>query len=86
MATGTQVSVTTTATRIIAGVSAETRQATIHVSSEMFLGGSSAVTTANGFAVDKAGGYLSLTINPNEEVWAIVSTGTHTAYVFITEL
>lgn len=86
MAVATQVSVTTTATRIISAVASETRQATIHAESEMFIGGSSAVTTSNGFAADKAGGYLSLTINPNEELWAIVATGTHTAYVLITEI
>jgi hypothetical protein len=59
----------------------------LHGSDDIYIGGSSAVTTSNGFLLEKAkSDHLELILHPNEEVWGIVSSTTRTAYSFITEL
>lgn len=87
MAVAAQTSVTTEATLIVAGVPNETRQLILHGSDDIYIGGSSAVTTSNGFLLEKAkSDHLELILHPNEEVWGIVASTTRTAYSLITEL
>ncbi|CAB4152648.1 hypothetical protein UFOVP613_25 [uncultured Caudovirales phage] len=87
MTASAQVSVSTTAVRLIAGVLNETRQGAVHSSAAIYLGGDSSVTTATGYLLDTTGGnWLAVKLNPGEEIWAIKATGTATAYVLVSEL
>lgn len=68
--------ITTTATRIItANASPQTAYLHIVGNGIVYLGGSD-VTAANGTATEKHTVPFELFVPPNNEVWAIVATGT----------
>jgi hypothetical protein len=79
-----QTALSVTATKI---VSAEplTRQVCVHVLTAVtyYIGGDNTVTTANGFKLDNAAGPYTLTVPQNEELWAIVASGTPTISVLV---
>lgn len=71
-------SITTSATRIITA-NASPQNAYLHVVGNgiVYLGGSD-VTAANGTATEKHTVPFELFVPPNNEVWAMVATGTET--------
>lgn len=71
-------SITTSATRIITA-NASPQTAYLHVTGNgiVYLGGSD-VSAANGTATEKNAVPFELFVPPNNEVWAIVATGTET--------
>jgi hypothetical protein len=48
-----------------------------------YIGGDNTVTTSNGFKLDNAAGPFTITIPQNEELWAIVASGTPTVSVLV---
>lgn len=84
---GKQTTVTTSATLIEAAVNNETREIIVHPSGNMFVGGDSSVTTANGYLLDasKSTG-LRITLHPGEALYAIVAAGTSTCYTLLSEI
>jgi hypothetical protein len=84
--TTAQVSVSTTAVRLIAGVPNETRQGIVHATGSIYLGGDSSVTISTGYLLDHTkGNGLPVTLHPGEEIWAINASGTATAFVLVSE-
>jgi hypothetical protein len=86
MAAGSQVTVTTSATLLVAAVARETRNVLLHTAAAVYVGGDTSLTTANGFLLDASNGPVPFILNGGEALYAIKATGTTTTYVFITEL
>lgn len=80
MPTSAQISVTTTATIIVAASNFD-QTANIHNlgGGAMYLGGSN-VTTSNGYKFDN-GDKLTVTVGDHEALYAITASGTHTVAV-----
>ena len=73
----TSTSITTTRAKVVSAAVNETRTFNIQpAGNDCFIGGSD-VTTTNGFKVAN-GASIVVVIPPNEELWAVVATGTHT--------
>ena len=70
------VTITTTAAKILSAVPAN-RTVYLHVTGNgvVYLG-SSTVSSTNGLLTEKAAVPLALEVPANEEVWAVVATGT----------
>jgi hypothetical protein len=79
-----QTALSVTATKIVAAEPL-TRQVCVHVltANTYYIGGDNTVTTANGFMLDNAAGPYTLTVPQNEELWAIVASGTPTISVLV---
>jgi len=72
----TRNTITTTATKIVSKAVNETRNVYIYTDGAgVYLGGSN-VTTGNGLLIHKDTA-ISFIVPPNEELWAITSSGTH---------
>lgn len=72
----TNTVVTTTAIKIVSKAINETREVHVYPSgNDCFVGGSD-VTTANGFKIQN-NTTITVVVPPNEELWAVVSSGTH---------
>lgn len=72
----TTTTITTTRAKIISAAVNETRTVNIQaLGNDCFVGGSD-VTTANGFKIANNTSVI-IVIPPNDELWAVVSTGTH---------
>jgi hypothetical protein len=79
-----QTALSSTATKIVAAEPL-TRQVCVHVLTAVtyYIGGDNTVTTSNGFKLDNAAGPYTLTVPQNEELWAIVASGTPTISVLV---
>jgi hypothetical protein len=79
-----QTALSSTATKIVAAEPL-TRQVYVHVLTAVtyYIGGDNTVTTSNGFKLDNAAGPYTLTVPQNEELWAIVASGTPTVSVLV---
>ena len=76
----TTTSISTTAVKIVSKAVNETRTVVIRPSgNDMYIGGAD-VTTANGLVISKDTNF-TIEIPPNEELWCITSTGTHTVTI-----
>jgi hypothetical protein len=75
----TTSTISTTRAKVISAAVNETRTFTVQaIGNDCYVGGSD-VTTANGFKfLNNA--VITLVVPPNEELWAVVATGTHTFY------
>jgi hypothetical protein len=89
MASSAQFTVTNaSATLLVAAVAHETRQVLLHVEGgNVFVGGDSSVTTANGYKIDstKSSG-TAITLHGGEALYGITTSGSHTVYVLVTEI
>ena len=73
----TVTSVTTTRVKIVSKAVNATRSVVIRgTSNDLHVGGAD-VTAANGLPL-RANEFVTVIIPPNEELWAITATGTHT--------
>ena len=79
MPTSAQVTVTTTATLLVAANIMD-QTVWIHNSGGAMYIGASNVTTANGYKLD-TGDKMELPVGDNEGLYGIVSSGTNTVYV-----
>lgn len=87
MATATQVTITTTATQIVAAVPHETRNVLMHTTGNVFVGGDASVTTSTGFLVDATkSSATAIVLHGGEALFGITTSGSHTAYVLVTEI
>ena len=79
-----QTALSTTATKIVAAEPL-TRIICVHVltAATYYIGGDNTVTTSNGLKLDNAAGPFTITIPQNEELWAIVASGTPTVSVLV---
>jgi len=79
-----QTALSSTATKIVAAEPL-TRQVCVHVLTAVtyYIGGDNTVTTSNGFKLDNAAGPYTFTVPQNEELWAIVASGTPTVSVLV---
>ncbi len=69
-------SISTTAVKIVSSAVNETRKVTLRAdTADLYIGGST-VTTASGLLLEHKT-VLTIEVPPNEELWAIVSSGTH---------
>ena len=87
MITTAQFSVDGTAVKLVS-TSQVPKMVTIHDVSNgnLFINGTNAVTSTTGLLVDKLTGPFTFEIGPNDEVWAIAGTGTHTVSVMVITL
>lgn len=77
----TAITVTTTATQIVASTPNATRTIWLEaVGNDINLGGSN-VTTSNGITL-KNGSQISIVLPPQNSLYAIVNSGSHTIKVF----
>jgi hypothetical protein len=75
----TATTITTTRAKVISAAVNETRTVSVQaIGNDCYVGGSD-VTTSNGFKLLN-NAVTTLVVPPNEELWAIVATGTHTFY------
>ena len=87
MITTAQFSVDGTAVKLVS-TSQVPKMVTIHdtTNGNLFINGTSAVTSTTGLLVDKLTGPFTFEIGPNDEVWAIAAAGTHTVSVMVITL
>jgi len=80
--TTAQYTVTTTAVKILA-TNEVSRQVNIHCigNDAVYLGPTSAVTTSNGFHLDKNAAVFQIELDANDELWAISASGSQTVTV-----
>jgi hypothetical protein len=94
MAAVTHVPVGTTATLLAAHPESATADAShrewsarrylaknVTATTTVYVGGTDAVTTANGFAWEATDGALAFTLEPGESMYAIVASGSQTVHV-----
>ena len=56
------------------------------ITGSLYINGSSAVTSATGFLIDKASGIFTMQVDADDEVWGISGAGTHTFTVMTVSL
>lgn len=81
MIASAQYTIGTTAVKI-SSTSDTPKHVYIHAeSSATVYVGTSTVTGSTGLLIDKAGGPVMIQLDPNDELWAIAKSGTHTTTV-----
>lgn len=80
MATAQQLTITTTP-QLIGKCTTTGINVWVHAGGTIYFGGSSSVTSSNGFRLDNNDKY-STNIYYGDEIWAVTNTGTQTLYVF----
>ena len=77
-----QYTVATTAVKVVA-TNDVFRRVNIHCigNNAVYLGPTSAVTTSNGFHLDKNAAVFQIELDANDELWAISATGSQTVTV-----
>lgn len=76
----TRTTVTSTAAKIVSKAINEPRTIVVRPDgNDLYIGGAD-VTTSNGLKIDNNTNF-TIEIPPNEELWAVVSSGTHAAIV-----
>lgn len=79
MITSAQYAIDGTAIKI-AAASQTPKKVFIHAvtTGDLYIGGSSAVTSATGFLIDKAAAVFEVQVDADDELWGITGAGTHT--------
>ena len=77
-----QYTVATTAVKVVA-TNDVSRRVNIHCigNDAVYLGPTSAVTTSNGFHLDKNAAVFQIELDANDELWAISATGSQTVTI-----